>query len=78
MASPVPKRTKALPVPKQLMVQCPENEALSRFFLEKWRSMMDQPGGLSENLYLTFAGANRNLCASKEPIQTLDDFSKIK
>ncbi|TVU36881.1 hypothetical protein EJB05_18834 [Eragrostis curvula] len=75
MAPPVPK---ALPVPKQLTVQCPENEALSRFFLEKWREMMDQPGGLSENPYLTFAKANRNLCASKEPIRTLQDFKKIK
>ncbi|KAK3166481.1 hypothetical protein QOZ80_1AG0046320 [Eleusine coracana subsp. coracana] len=78
MAPPVPMQPKALPVPKQLMVHCPENEALSRFFLEKWRSMMDQPGGLSENLYRTFAVANRNLCASKEHIRTLHDFSKIK
>jgi crossover junction endonuclease MUS81 len=68
----------APPVPKQLTVHCPENEALSRFFLEKWWSMMDQPGGLTENLYRTFAGANRSLCASKEPIRTLHVFSKIK
>ncbi|GJN16754.1 hypothetical protein PR202_gb03775 [Eleusine coracana subsp. coracana] len=78
MAPPVPMQPKALPVPKQLMVNCPENEALSRFFLGKWRSMMDQPGGLPENLYRTFAVANRNLCASKEHIRTLHDFSKIK
>ncbi|KAL6853411.1 hypothetical protein ACP4OV_019440 [Aristida adscensionis] len=78
MAPPAPKTPKVLPVPKQLKVQCPENEALARFFLEKWRSMMQEPGGLSENNYLTIAAANRSLCAAKEPIRTLTDFSKIK
>ncbi|CAO1943015.1 unnamed protein product [Urochloa humidicola] len=79
MRSPAPKQPKpALPVPKQLKVQHPENEALSRFFLEKWRSMMEGPEGLSENNYLTIAKANRSLCAAKEPIRTLKDFSKIK
>jgi len=79
MRPPAPKQPKpALPVPKQLKVQHPENEALSRFFLEKWRAMMQEPDGLSENNYLTIAKANRSLCAAKEPIRTLRDFSKIK
>ncbi|CAO2181761.1 unnamed protein product [Urochloa humidicola] len=79
MRPPAPKQPKpALPVPKQLKVQHPENEALSRFFLEKWRTMMQEPDGLSENNYLTIAKANRSLCAAKEPIRTLKDFSKIK
>ncbi|KAG2594359.1 crossover junction endonuclease MUS81-like isoform X2 [Panicum virgatum] len=79
MRPPAPKQPKpALPVPKQLKVQHPENEALSRFFLEKWRAMMQEPDGLSENNYLTIAKANRSLCAAKEPIRTLRDFSKVK
>ncbi|XP_062208067.1 crossover junction endonuclease MUS81-like isoform X2 [Phragmites australis] len=78
MAPPSPKQPKPLPVPKQLKVNNPENDELARFFLEKWRSMMQEPGGLSENNYLTFANANRSLCAAKEPIRTLKDFSKIK
>ncbi|CAL4945570.1 unnamed protein product [Urochloa decumbens] len=79
MRPPASKQPKpALPVPKQLKVQHPENEALSRFFLEKWRAMMEEPDGLSENNYLTIAKANRSLCAAKEPIRTLKDFSKIK
>ncbi|XP_039850711.1 crossover junction endonuclease MUS81-like isoform X3 [Panicum virgatum] len=82
MRAPAPKQPKppkpALPVPKQLKVQHQENEALSRFFLEKWRAMMQEPDGLSENNYLTIAKANRSLCAAKEPIRTLRDFSKIK
>ncbi|PAN26553.1 hypothetical protein PAHAL_5G021300 [Panicum hallii] len=79
MRPPAPKQAKpALPVPKQLKVQHPENEALSRFFLEKWRAMMQEPDGLSENNYLTIVKANRSLCAAKEPIKTLRDFSKIK
>ncbi|KAL6616686.1 hypothetical protein ACP70R_038956 [Stipagrostis hirtigluma subsp. patula] len=78
MAPPTPKPSKALPVPKQLKVECPENEGLARFFLEKWRSMMEEPGGLSENNYLTIANANRSICAAKEPIRTVEDFSKIK
>ncbi|CAL4959479.1 unnamed protein product [Urochloa decumbens] len=79
MRPPASKQPKpALSVPKQLKVQHPENEALSRFFLEKWRTMMQEPDGLSENSYLTIAKANRSLCAAKEPIRTLKDFSKIK
>jgi len=39
---------------------------------------MQEPDGLSENNYLTIAKANRSLCAAKEPIGTLRDFSKIK
>jgi crossover junction endonuclease MUS81 len=79
MRPPAPKRPKpALQTPKQLKVQHPGNEALCRFFLDKWRAMMQEPGGLSENNYLTIAGANRSLCAAKEPIRTLRDFSKVK
>ncbi|CAD6234937.1 unnamed protein product [Miscanthus lutarioriparius] len=76
---PPPKKPKeALPVPKQLKVHNPENESLSRFFLEKWRAMMQEPDGLSPNNYLAFANANRSLCSSKEPIRTLKDFSNVK
>jgi len=76
---PPPKKPKeALPVPKQLKVHNPENESLSRFFLEKWRAMMQEPDGLSPNNYLAFAKANCSLCSSKEPIRTLKDFSNVK
>lgn len=76
---PPPKEPKAaLPVPKQLMVHNPENEPLSRFFLEKWRAMMQEPDGFSENNYHSFAKANRSLCSSKEPIRTLKDFSNVR
>jgi crossover junction endonuclease MUS81 len=76
---PLPKKPNAaLPVPKQLKVHHPENESLSRFFLEKWRAMMQEPDGLSQNNYLAFANANRSLCSSKEPIRTLKDFSNVK
>lgn len=79
MRPPAPKQPKpALPMPKQLKVEHPENEALSRYFLEKWRAMMQEPDGLSENNYLAIARANRSLCAAKDPIRTLRDFSKIK
>ncbi|KAG0540979.1 hypothetical protein BDA96_03G456000 [Sorghum bicolor] len=76
---PPPKKPKEVqPVPKQLKVHNPENESLSRFFLEKWRAMMQEPDGLSPNNYLAFANANRSLCSSKEPIRTLKDFSNVK
>lgn len=80
MRTPGPKqpKPKTPPVPKQLKVHHPDNEALSRFFLEKWRAMMQGPDALSENNCLTFATANRSLCAAKEPIRTLKDFSKVK
>ncbi|RCV29026.1 hypothetical protein SETIT_5G450200v2 [Setaria italica] len=79
MRPPAPKQPKpALPMPKQLKVEHPENEALSRYFLEKWRRLMQEPDGLSENNYLAIARANRSLCAAKDPIRTLRDFSKIK
>ncbi|KAF8646988.1 hypothetical protein HU200_065502 [Digitaria exilis] len=80
MRPPGPKqpKPKTPPVPKQLKVHHPDNEALSRFFLEKWRALMQGPDALSENNCHTFATANRNLCAAKEPIRTLQDFSKIK
>ncbi|WVZ67444.1 hypothetical protein U9M48_016519 [Paspalum notatum var. saurae] len=79
MRPPAAKQPKpALPPPKQLAVHSPENEALSRFFLEKWRSMMREPDGLSENNYLVFAKANRSICGSKEPIRSLNDLLKIR
>ncbi|KAJ1255880.1 hypothetical protein BS78_K139900 [Paspalum vaginatum] len=79
MRPPAARQPKpALPVPKQLMVHCPENEALSRFLLEKWRSMMREPDGLSENNYLVFAKANRSICGAKEPIRSPNDLLKIK
>jgi hypothetical protein len=78
MRPPPKKPNAALPVPKQLKVHHPENESLSRFFLEKWRAMMQEPEGLSQNNYLAFANANRSLCSSKEPIRTLKDFSNVK
>lgn len=79
MRPPAAKQPKpALQAPKQLKVHHPENEALSRFFLEKWRSVMQKPGGLSENNYHVFAKAYRSVCSAKQPIRTLENFLKIK
>ncbi|KAL6853410.1 hypothetical protein ACP4OV_019439 [Aristida adscensionis] len=68
----------AAPVPRQLKVRVPENEEVARALHEKRLSMREQPGGLKENLDLTFAKAYRSVCAAKEPIRTLKDFSEIK
>ncbi|XP_062208060.1 crossover junction endonuclease MUS81-like isoform X4 [Phragmites australis] len=65
-------------VPMQHKVRLPENEELARSLHEKRLSMREQPGGLKENLDLTFAKAYRNVYAAKEPIRTLKEFSKVK
>ncbi|TVU36880.1 hypothetical protein EJB05_18833 [Eragrostis curvula] len=68
----------APPLLKQLRVMCPENTAFSRFFLEKWRSMANEPEGLTENQRHAFNNAKRSISVAEDPIRTLDDFSKIK
>jgi crossover junction endonuclease MUS81 len=66
------------PLPKRLRVMCPENETLSRFFLQKWRSLMNEPGGLSEQQSHAFSNAKRSISVAQEHIRTLDDIKNIK
>ncbi|KAL5222926.1 hypothetical protein ABZP36_027639 [Zizania latifolia] len=66
------------PEAKQLAVRLRENEAVAQCVLEKWRSMEEKPGGLSENLAHTLAKSYHNVCVAKEPIRTLKDLYQIK
>uniref|UniRef100_A0A0A9EZ97 Crossover junction endonuclease MUS81 n=1 Tax=Arundo donax TaxID=35708 RepID=A0A0A9EZ97_ARUDO len=68
----------APPAPMQLKVRVPENEEVARSLHEKRLALREQPGVFKENLDRTFAKAYHNVCAAKEPIRTLKEFSKIK
>ncbi|GJM91908.1 hypothetical protein PR202_ga08328 [Eleusine coracana subsp. coracana] len=68
----------APPVRKQFRVMCPENQALSRFFMQKWQSLMNEPDGLSATQSLALANAKRSISCAQERIRTLDDFKEIK
>ncbi|KAK3162994.1 hypothetical protein QOZ80_1BG0096320 [Eleusine coracana subsp. coracana] len=68
----------APPVRKQFRVMCPENQALSRFFMQKWRSLMNEPDGLSATQSFALANAKRSISCAPEHIRTLDDFKEIK
>ncbi|XP_024028051.1 crossover junction endonuclease MUS81 isoform X1 [Morus notabilis] len=64
---------------RKLAVKCRENEELAEYMLTKWQEMADQrPKGISENIEKTLSKAYSNLCSSKNPVQTLKDFSQIK
>ncbi|KAF3437431.1 hypothetical protein FNV43_RR20184 [Rhamnella rubrinervis] len=61
------------------LVACLENEELAVYILKKWEEMAEQrPKGITESIEMTLSKAYSNPCASKTPIKTLKDFSRIK
>ncbi|XP_027332483.1 crossover junction endonuclease MUS81 [Abrus precatorius] len=59
-------------------VRCPENQELATYMWNKWKEMAEQPKGISENFDMTLSKAHFNVCNSKNPIQTIKDFSQVK
>ncbi|XP_058087766.1 crossover junction endonuclease MUS81 isoform X2 [Magnolia sinica] len=58
-------------------VVCPGNEDLASYIWKKRQEMADA-NAISEKIDSTLGKAYRNVCASKDPIKTPQDFSKIK
>ncbi|RDX83056.1 Crossover junction endonuclease MUS81 [Mucuna pruriens] len=59
-------------------VRCPENQELASYVWNKWKEMVQQPKGISDNIEMTLSKAHFNVCNSKTPIRTIKDFSQVK